>query len=287
MGEKKSQNHENWTNIIQPRKGWFDINLKEIWQYRDLIMLFVRRDFVSIYKQTILGPIWFILQPLFTTITFTIVFGKIAQIPTEGIPEVLFYMSGIVCWNYFASCLNKTSDTFFANAGIFGKVYFPRLVVPISTVITNMFTFTIQFVLFLLFLLYFKISGSSVNLTGWVFFTPLLLLYMATLGLGVGIFISSLTTKYRDLTFLVGFGVQLWMYATPIVYPLSQVPERWRWLYSFNPMTVVIETFRYAFLGMGTIQLWQIGFSVMITTFIFLAGLVLFGRVEKTFMDTI
>jgi lipopolysaccharide transport system permease protein len=273
--------------IIRPYSGWFNIDFKELYRYRDLISLFVKRDFVAIYKQTILGPLWFLLQPLFTTIVFTIVFGRIARMPTDGLPQVLFYMSGTVVWSYFASCLTKTSDTFISNAAIFGKVYFPRLVVPISVVVTNLFTFAIQFGLFLVFMVFFYLQGSDINPNFWILLTPLLLVQLASLGLGTGILVSSLTTKYRDLSMLVVFGVQLWMYATPVVYPLSEIPAKWQWLYALNPMAVVIELFRYAFLGSGSVKLWQVAMSVGMTVFILFAGVVMFNRIEKTFMDTV
>jgi len=278
---------EQWTKVIGPKKGWFDLNLSNLWNYRDLIMLFVKRDFVAFYKQTILGPLWFLLQPLFTTIVFTIIFGRIAKISTDGMPQVLFYMCGIVIWNYFADCLNKTSDTFVSNAGIFGKVYFPRLTVPVSIVITNLITFAIQFLLFLAFLAYFYYAGSDIRPNLWILLTPFLLFQMAALGLGLGILISSLTTKYRDLRYVVGFGVQLWMYATPIVYPMSQIPEKWQWLFAMNPMAAIIETARYAFLGSGSVRPWNLGISFGVTVLILLTGIVLFSRIEKTFMDTV
>src|SRR5271157_2150311 len=238
---------DQWTTIIKPRTGWFDIHISEIVHYRDLIILFVRRDFIAIYKQTILGPVWFLLQPLFSTVVFTIVFGMVAKIPTDGVPHMLFYLSGIICWNYFSSCLTKTSETFIANAGIFGKVYFPRLAIPLSIVITNMITFIIQFVLFFCILMYYYMTSDVIHPNIWLLSIPLLLLEMAALGLGVGILVSSFTTKYRDLSYLLTFGVQLWMYATPVVYPLSQIPEKWKWFYYINPMAAIVETFRYAF----------------------------------------
>lgn len=273
--------------VISSRSGWLDINFKELWNYRDLILLFIRRDFVAIYKQTILGPLWFLLQPLFSTIVFTIVFGKIANIPTDGLPQPLFYMSGIVVWNYFASCLSKTSDTFVANAGIFGKVYFPRLTVPVSIVISNLMTFVIQFSLFLSVLFFFYIKGAVIKPSMLIFLAPFLILQMGILGLGFGILVSSLTTKYRDLTFVVGFGIQLWMYATPIVYPMSQIPERWQWLFAFNPMAAIIETFRYAFLGAGSVKPLHMAISLGVTLTILCIGIVLFSRIEKTFMDIV
>jgi lipopolysaccharide transport system permease protein len=278
---------EQWTKVIGPKKGWFDINLSNLWNYRDLILLFVKRDFVAFYKQTILGPIWFVLQPLFTTIVFTVVFGRIARIPTDGLPPTLFYLSGIMIWNYFANCLNKTSDTFVSNAGIFGKVYFPRIAVPISIVITNLITFAIQFFLFLAFCAYYYLDGSDIKASPLILLTPILLLQMAALGLGLGILISSLTTKYRDLKFVVSFGVQLWMYATPIVYPMSQIPEKWRWLSALNPMSAIVETARYAFLGAGIVNLRHILLSFGTTIFVLIAGLIMFSRIEKTFMDTV
>lgn len=278
---------ETWSKVIRPRSGWFDFQLTELWRYRDLIALFVRRDFVAAYKQTVLGPLWFLLQPIISTIIFTVIFGGIAQIPTDGLPQPLFYMAGIVCWNFFASTLTRTSETFVANAGIFGKVYFPRMTVPISVVIINFFALVIQFCLFLALLFFFFLRGNVVAPNLWILLTPFLLLEMGGLGLGIGMLVSALTTKYRDLSFAMTFGVQLWMYATPIVYPMSQVPERWQGLYSLNPMAAIVETFRYAFLGAGTVNLWHLGISAMVTSVILLAGIVMFNRVEKSFTDTV
>ena len=276
-----------WTKIIRPTSGWLEFNFKEIWRYRDLIFLLIRRNFVAGYKQTILGPLWLLLQPLFSTLVFTIIFGSIAKLPTDGIPHMIFYMSGIVTWNYFSSCLNQTSNTFAANAAIFGKVYFPRLSVPISIVATNLFQLAIQFGLFLVFLIYFYSKGSSIHPNWLILLLPFLILQMACLGLGVGIIVSSLTTKYRDLTYLVTFGVQLWMYGTPIVYPLSLVPLKWQWAMALNPMSSIVETFRFAFLGVGVINPMQMGISNLITFLLFILGVILFSRVEKTFMDTV
>jgi lipopolysaccharide transport system permease protein len=278
---------EQWTTVIRPRNEWFYCNLKELWAYRDLVLLFVRRDFVAQYKQTILGPLWFFLTPLFTTGVMTIVFGKIAQIPTDGIPSFLFYLSGTVCWGYFSGCFTETSNTFVANAHILGKVYFPRLVIPISGVISQIFKFLIQFGLFLGFLLYFYMKGSSLSGSVAVFALPLLALQMGLLSLGCGIIVSSMTTKYRDLTIVVGFGIQLWMYATPVVYPLSQIPEHFRNYFAINPMVGVIETFRLAFLGVSVIALPQIAISWIVTLLLLVTGLVLFTKVERTFMDTV
>ncbi len=276
-----------WTSIIKPVSGWFDIHLTELWRYRDLIMLFVRRDFVSVYKQTILGPGWFLIQPLFTTLIFTLIFGKVAKIPTDGLPHILFYMSGIVFWNYFAGCLDKTSNTFVGNTAIFGKVWFPRLTVPVSIIISNLITFGIQFALFLCFYFYFFFNSAGISPKPLMFVTPLLVVQMAALGLGFGIIVSSMTTKYRDLRYLVSFGVQLWMYATPIVYPVSQVPRQWRWLLALNPMSSIIEAFRYSFLGVGIVETWQAGLSLGITLLVLFIGIVLFSRIEKSFMDTV
>lgn len=287
-GETMPRNSkEQWTSVIEPSSGWFDINFREIWRYRDLIRMFVRRDFIAVYKQTILGPLWFLVQPLVTTLVFTIVFGQIAKLPTDGVPPILFYLSGTVVWQYFSSCLTKTSDTFVTNAGIFGKVYFPRVVTPISIVITNMMSFSIQFLLFLVILCIFWARGLDFSPTIWIAAIPVLLLQMACLGLGCGIIVSSMTTKYRDLSLLVGFGVQLWMYATPVVYPSSMVTGSLSWLLILNPMTAIVELFRYAFLGGNLIPLWYWGISLLLTVFLLFTGIVLFNKVEKNFMDTV
>ncbi|MEI6888496.1 MAG: ABC transporter permease [Bacteroidota bacterium] len=278
---------DEWTMILRPKRSLLDINLRELWQYRDLIMLFVKRDFVSKFKQTILGPLWFIIQPLLTTIMFTIIFGNIAGIPTNGIPKILFYMTGIVGWTYFSTCLNETSQTFIKNASIFGKVYFPRLALPISVVISNLVSFVIQFVFLLFFLAYFMIKGSNVSPNALVLWIPFLVLLMAGLGLGFGIIISSLTTKYRDLTHLVTFGVTLWMYATPIIYPLSGIPEKYRIFVLANPMTAVVETFKTALLGVGQINYIHLLYSFCFTIVLLIIGVIIFNKVEKTFMDTV
>jgi lipopolysaccharide transport system permease protein len=273
--------------IIRPQRGWFDLRLGELWHARDLIMLFVWRDFVSVYKQTILGPLWYLIQPLLTTLVFTVVFGRIAALPTDGLPQFLFYLSGTVIWSYFADCLNKTSLTFVNNAHLFGKVYFHRLAVPVSILISNLVAFTIQFLLFIGFLVFYLVAGADVQPNAWVLITPLLLLVMAGLGLGFGVIVSSLTTRYRDLRFLVAFGVQLWMYATPVIYPVSAVPERFQPLILVNPMTPIVEAFRYAYLGAGTINLAMLGYSAAFMLVTLLAGAVLFNRIEQTFMDTV
>ena len=279
--------NQNWDFLIKPKTGWFDINLGELYRYRDLVYLFVKRDFVTFYKQTILGPIWYIIQPLVNTVVFTIIFGKLANISTDGTPQFLFYMAGTIVWGYFATCLQTTSDTFVKNAQIFGKVYFPRLAVPIANVIFSLLQFGIQFVIFLGFLLYFMWQGAEVSPNALIFTMPLILLQMAVMGLGFGILISSLTAKYRDLTFVMTFAIQIWMYATPIVYPLSIVPEKYRILAVLNPMTSVVESFRAAFLGTSSIELVHIVISVTITLLVFIAGVIMFSRIEKTFMDTV
>lgn len=273
--------------VITPKKAWFDLNLKELWRYRDLILLFVRRTFVSQYKQTILGPAWAVIQPLLTTVIFTIIFGNIAGLAPGGVPTFLFYLSGSVAWGYFSGCLTATSNTFTANAAIMGKVYFPRLVMPVTTVISQLISFAIQFAFFLLFFAYYCITGAGVHPNGFVLLTPLLVLQMACLGLGFGVIVSALTTKYRDLAMLVSFGVQIWMYLTPVTYDICFIPERFLPPYMLNPVTPVITTFRYAFLGTGTFQLtyYLIGWAV--TLAVLLLGVVLFNRVEKTFMDTV
>ena len=277
----------NWTTIIKPKTGWFDINLKELIQYKDLIVMFVKRDFKTMYKQTILGPLWIIINPLMTTLMFTIVFGNIANISTDGMPQIVFYMLGTTVWTYFSSCLTKTSSTFTGNAAIFGKVYFPRLVTPISTVISGLINFGVQFLMFLGFMAYFMIKGSPIEPNLWILITPLLLVQLAALALGFGIIISSMTTKYRDLAVLVTFGVQLWMYATPVVYPASQIGGKLKTLMMLNPVSPIVESFRYAFLGSGSIPWNYLGISVVTTLVVLFAGIVLFSRVEKTFMDTV
>jgi lipopolysaccharide transport system permease protein len=278
---------EAWDLIIRPKRNLLDLRLGELWHYHDLVMLFVRRDFVSVYKQTILGPLWCLIQPLLTTITYTFIFGRIASLPTDDLPPFLFYMSGIVIWTYFADCLTKTSNTFVQNANLFGKVYFPRMAVPVSILLSNMISFGIQFLLFLAFTAIYVINGAQVQPNLWILLSPVLILMMAGLGLGFGIIISSLTTKYRDLRFLVQFGVTLLMYATPVIYPVSSIPKQLQPFIRLNPMTSIVEAFRYAFLGAGTVRpldlLYSFGF-MLVVVFI---GSVIFNRVEQTFMDTI
>jgi lipopolysaccharide transport system permease protein len=279
---------DEWDLVIRPKTGWLDLHLADLWHYRDLLWMFVRRDFVSVYKQTILGPLWFFIQPLITTIMFTVIFTGVAKIPTGGLPPMLFYLAGTTPWNYFSTCVTKTSTTFVTNAGIFGKVYFPRLVTPISIVASNLIQFGIQFLLFLGFLAFYLFTGSAIH-PDWpliVFLTPGLLLLMALLGLGTGILVSSLTTKYRDLTFLVAFGVQLAMYGTPVIYPLASAPAKYRLFIEANPMSAIIESFRAIYLG-GAIPWPQLGISTVVTGILLLFGVGIFNKVEKTFMDTV
>jgi lipopolysaccharide transport system permease protein len=274
-------------NIIQPRSSLLDLRLQEVARYRDLLMLFVKRNVVLTYKQTILGPLWFFIQPILTTLVFTIVFGNIAGIATDGIPQPLFYMAGIVIWNFFAECFTSTSSIFSSNADIFGKVYFPRLITPLAVVISNGLKFLIQFCLFFVLYVYFMVKGSAVEPNSYIFLFPLLILLMAILGLGFGLVFSSLTTKYRDLNFLIQFGVQLLMYATPIIYPISEIPSNYRILIWINPLSHIIETFKYAFLGQGTFSISGLIYSGIFALVILLLGIIIFNRTEKTFMDTV
>ena len=282
-----SSNRGTWDVIIKPVHGWFNINFKEIVQYWGLILLFVRRDFVIFYKQTILGPLWYIIQPLFNTLVFTLIFGKVAKIPTDGIPPFIFYLSGTVVWTYFASCLNQTGKTFVTNAEVFGKVYFPRITVPISIAITAVFQFIIQFMIFLGFFIYFWYVGTDIKPSIYVFTLPLIVLHMAILSVGMGLIISAATAKYRDLTFAMSFLVQLWMYLTPVVYPLSEVPDKFKIFILINPMTAVVESYRGAFLGVSSLTLQGLLLSIILTILVFIGGIIIFSRVEKTFMDTV
>lgn len=273
--------------IIRPHAKWHDLRLKEILKYKDLLFLFVRRDFVSVYKQTILGPLWFFIQPIITSLTFAVIFGNLANISTDGLPQILFYMCGITLWNYFADTLTKTADTFTSNANIFGKVYFPRMIVPLSLVVSNLIKLGVQFLLFMALWVYYFVTGDSVKPTWALSLVPALIIVIGFMGLGFGIIISSMTTKYRDLKFLIVFGVQLMMYASPIVYPLSIVPLKYKWVILANPVTSIIETFKYAFLGVGQFSWLYIGYSIIFTIALLLVGLVVFNRVEKSFMDTV
>ncbi|MBE6312321.1 MAG: ABC transporter permease [Bacteroidales bacterium] len=290
MAEKEQE----WTTVIKPKNKLFQVNLKEIWQYRDLLTLFVKRDIKVQYKQTILGPLWWLIQPAFTVIMYMVVFGGIAGIPTDGVPQPLFYLAGICMWQYFADCLNKTSNTFVSNAGVFGKVYFPRLISPLSNVISNFVRLGIQLFLFLLVYAYYLISGVSVSPNVYLLLFPILVVMLAGISLGFGILFSSMTTKYRDLQILLTFFVQLWMYATPVVYPLSQVKGKMMMgvdvynVMCLNPLTAIVETFKYSALGAGEFIGWGwLAYSFCFMILLLLLGIVIFNRVQKSFMDTV
>jgi len=278
---------DSWDLIIRPQRGWWDLRLGELWRYRDLIQLLVWRDFVALYKQTVLGPVWYVIQPVLTAIVFTVIFGNVAHLPTDGLPPFMFYMAGSTTWSYFSACLLSTSNTFTNNAAIFGKVYFPRLSIPVSVVFSNLIAFGIRFGVFAAFLVYFILAGSEIHPSPWILSLPLLLLIMAGLGLGFGIIVSSLTTKYRDLQQLMNIGVQLLMYATPVIYPISTVQGIWRWAILANPMTSVVEMFRLAFLGTSSIEPVSLLYSAGFMLVVLLAGVVIFNHVENSFMDTV
>ncbi len=288
--ENNSQS-QDWDLIIKGHTSLFDLKFKDLWNYRDLLLMFVKRDFVSFYKQTILGPLWFFIQPIFTTLVFTFVFGNLAGISADGLPHQLFYLAGITSWQYFSDCLTKTSTVFKDNANIFGKVYFPRLIMPLSIVVSNLVRFGVQLILMFLLMLYFYINpieGTSFHISNGLFLFPFLVLLMAFLGLGLGLIITAVTTKYKDLTFLVTFGVQLLMYATTVIYPLSYAREKgYGHIVELNPMTGIIEAFRYAFLGKGEFTLWSIGYSTAVTMVILFLGIIIFNKTEKNFVDTI
>ncbi|GEP50393.1 transport permease protein [Flavobacterium noncentrifugens] len=280
-------NSEDWDLVIKGHTSLFDLKFNDLWHYRDLLFMFVRRDFVSFYKQTVLGPLWFFIQPIFTTIVFTFVFGNLAGISTDGLPQYLFYLSGITAWNYFSDCLTKTSTVFRDNASIFGKVYFPRLIMPLSIVVSNLVRFGVQLLLLLCMMAYFGIKGENFHVTYGIFFFPILVILMALLGLGTGLIITAMTTKYRDLTFLVSFGVQLLMYGTTVIYPLSAAPPAYKRIIELNPMTGIIEAFRFSFLGKGQFSLWSLGYSAIFTLVVLMLGIVIFNKTEKNFVDTI
>ncbi len=286
---KKRGDEEEWSMVIKPQKSLLDVDLKEIWRYRDLWSLFVKRDLITQYKQTILGPLWYFVQPIMTTIMYMVVFGGIAGISTDGLPQALFYLSGICMWQYFSECMNKTSSTFVSNAGIFGKVYFPRLVVPLSTVTSNLVRFGIQFVLFVIVYLYYIIfTDAPVMPNIYALLLPLLVVMLAGLGLGFGILFSSMTTKYRDLTLLLGFFVHLWMYATPVIYPMSVITnEKLRFVMSLNPLTSIMEAFKYGMLGTGSFSWTGLGYSFVFMTILLMVGIMVFNRVQRSFMDTV
>lgn len=287
---KTEFSEEEWLFEIVPKNNFFSLNLKEVWRYRDLLMLFVKRDVVTVYKQTILGPLWYLIQPLFTSIIFTIIFNSVAGIDTGKTPAFLFNLGGVMVWNYFTSCLNDTSDTFKKNAAIFGKVYFPRLIVPLSIVISNLVKFGIQFLIFVAFYIYFATQGMEVHFTTAMLFFPLLVAVMGILGLGLGMIISSLVTKYRDLSFLVGFGVQLLMYVSAVMYPMALLKEKlptFGWLIEYNPLAYVIETTRYMLLHEGSISTSGLLYTAGVTLVVFILGLLIFNKTEKSFIDTV
>ncbi len=281
--EKKQQ----WDLVIEPQNSLFDLKIKQVWRYRDLLLLLVRRDFVSFYKQTILGPLWFFIQPLFTTITFTVIFGRLAGLSTDGLPQILFYMVGITAWNYFADSLTKTSTVFRDNAAIFGKVYFPRLIMPISIVMSSLIKLGIQLLLVIVVMIFYLVNGTKFTPSPYILLFPVLIILMAALGLGFGMIITAMTNKYRDLTFLVTFGIQLLMYATPIIYPLSSVPESYRWLISLNPMATIVETARLGMLGQGYFTWFNFTYTILFTVITLFVGTVVFNKVEKSFIDTV
>lgn len=281
---------QDWLFEITPKNKFFSLNLKEVWQYRDLLLLFVKRDVVTVYKQTILGPLWYLIQPLFTSITFTIIFNKVAGIATCTVPPFLFNLAGIMVWNYFTACLTGTSDTFRSNAAIFGKVYFPRLIMPISTVISNLLKFGIQFLIFVAFYVFYYFQGAAISLNATLLFFPLLIALMGILGLGLGMLISSLVTKYRDLSYLIGFGVQLLMYLSAVMYPMDLIQDKmpdYAWLVHYNPLAYIIESTRSMLLGVGSVSVWGLVYTVGVTFGLFFMGLLVFNKTEKSFIDTV
>jgi len=279
---------DQWTTILRPEGRWLDFRFREVLRYSDLIGLLIRRDFVAAYKQTILGPVWFLIQPLVTALTFWVIFGNIARLPTDGQPQFLFYMLGTVVWSYFSMCFVQTSNTFISNAALFGKVYFPRLVVPVANVTSNLVMLAIQFSAFVAIAVITRGAAAAQSLNVmWLPVIPLLIVLMAGLGLGLGLAISSMTTRYRDLQYAVAFGTPLLMYATPIIYPLSSVPDRFRWIVVANPMTPIVETFRYVILGAGTVSGAALLYAAAVTIVSLLIGAALFNRTERTFMDTV
>ncbi|MBC7757328.1 MAG: ABC transporter permease [Phormidesmis sp. FL-bin-119] len=281
------QDNSNWDLIIEPKKGLFDLKLLQVWRYRDLLLLLVRRDFVAYYKQTILGPIWFFIQPLATTVTYVFIFSTLAGISTDGVQPVLFYLAGITAWGYFSECLIKTANVFQANASLFGKVYFPRLIMPLSVVISSLVKLAVQFLLLIMVLLYYAVTTGELSITWYVVLFPVFVLLMAIQGLGFGMIVSAMTTKYRDLALLLTFGVQILMYATPVIYPLSSLTGKIRLLVSLNPMTAIVEGIRLSFLGHGTLTLFSLLYTICISTIVLILGTVVYNKVEKNFIDVI
>ena len=289
MNDKADISNE-WLFEITPKNKFFELNLSEVWRYRDLLLLFVKRDIVTVYKQTILGPLWYLIQPLFTSITFTIIFNNVAGISTGSVPPFLFNMAGITVWNYFTACLNGTSNTFGSNAGIFGKVYFPRIIVPLSIVVSNLFKFGIQFLIFTVFYIYYYSQGAAISINGLTLFFPFLIIMMGVLGLGLGMLISSLVTKYRDFSNLIGFGVQLLMYLSAVMYPMELIKDKipkYAWLVEYNPLAYIIETTRYLLLSVGQISVLGLAYTFGFTIIVFFIGLLVFNKTEKSFIDTV
>lgn len=285
-----TDNNNEWLFEITPKNKFFSLNLKEVWQYRDLLFLFVKRDVITVYKQTVLGPLWYLIQPLFTSITFTIIFNNVAGIDTGTVPSFLFNLASITVWNYFTSCLNGTSDTFKSNAGIFGKVYFPRLITPISIVISNLVKFGIQFFIFIVFYCYYYLQGAHLSLNSSLVFFPLLIAVMGVLGLGLGMLISSTVTKYRDFVYLVGFGIQLLMYLSAVMYPMALIKEKlpkYGWIVEYNPLAYIIETTRFMLLDIGKISIQGLGYTFAFTIVVFFTGVLVFNKTEKSFIDTV
>jgi len=285
-----SSTNSDWLFEITPKNKFFTLNLKEVWQYRDLLMLFVKRDVITVYKQTVLGPLWYLIQPLFTSVTFTIIFNNVAGINTGTVPPFLFNLAGITVWNYFTACLNGTSNTFAGNAGIFGKVYFPRIITPMSVVISNLIKFGIQFLIFVAFYIYFYVQGVDLSINGLVLLFPVLIITMGILGLGLGMLISSLVTKYRDFSNLIGFGVQLLMYLSAVMYPMELIKQKlpdYGWLVQYNPLAYLIETTRYMLLNVGEISVSGLGYTFLVTVVVFFVGLLIFNKTEKSFIDTV
>ena len=285
MGNRIAED-DSWNAVIESKTPLFDLRLKELWHYRDLLVLFVRRDFVTVYKQTILGPLWFFVQPVLTTVTFTIIFGNIAQLSTDGAPKMVFYMAGVTLWNYFSTCLTSVSGVFNANAGIFGKVYFPRLIMPLTIVISNLMKFLVQFCLFLMFVVYFYFQ-DLIQPNIWMLLTPFIVLLMAIIAMGIGLILSSMTTKYRDLNQLISFGVQLCMYATPVIYPSSSIPLDYAWVVDLNPLVGLFDYMRYAYLGVGKFSFISLLYPTGFALCFLLIGVLVFNKVQKTFMDTV
>lgn len=278
---------QEWESEIRSDDSVFSVNLKEVWQYRDLLLMLVKRDYITTYKQTILGPIWFFVQPILTTIIYVLLFGQIAKLSTDGTPQIAFYLSGITIWNYFSEVLTKTSSVFRDSAGVMGKVYFPRLIMPLSIVVSGLMKFAIQFGLFIVLVLYFTFVEHKIHPNLWILATPFLLLLMASFSLGLGMIFSSLTTKYKDLVFLLTFGIQLFMYATPVVYSITSIPEKYKWIINSNPLTGIFECFRYGYLGSGSFEPSSLISSTGIIVIVLVLGIIIFNKVEKSFMDTV